>query len=112
VCTCASQRLDLGDELGDGASKHTTTPQPGERTTAIYGRNNDSSDEYGELQVKPFVPSCACMHASEENPSGFIGHGQEVLDKMPQGTTEWQSLPAVGCSGGRSTDDPTRFRKD
>jgi hypothetical protein len=26
VCACASQRLDLGDELGDGASKHTTVP--------------------------------------------------------------------------------------
>jgi hypothetical protein len=25
----------------------------------------------------------------QENPSGFMGHGQEVLDKTPQGTTEW-----------------------
>jgi hypothetical protein len=49
VCTCASQWLDLSDELGEGASKHTTTPQPGERTTARYGRSNDSSDEYDEL---------------------------------------------------------------
>jgi hypothetical protein len=49
VCMCASQRLDLGDELGDGASKHTTVPQPGERMTARYGRSNDSSDEYDEL---------------------------------------------------------------
>jgi hypothetical protein len=36
VCECASQRLDLGGELGDGASKHTTAPQPGERTMARY----------------------------------------------------------------------------
>jgi hypothetical protein len=49
VCTCASQRLDLGDELGEGASKHTMAPQPGERKTARYGRSNDSSDEYDEL---------------------------------------------------------------
>jgi hypothetical protein len=35
---------------------------------AIYERNNDSSDEYGELQVKPFVPFCACMHASARKP--------------------------------------------
>jgi hypothetical protein len=62
------EQLDLGDELGDGASKHTTVPQPGERTTARYGRNNDSSDEYDELQVKPFVPSCACMHTSARKP--------------------------------------------
>jgi hypothetical protein len=26
VRACTSQRLDLGDELGDGASKHTTVP--------------------------------------------------------------------------------------
>jgi hypothetical protein len=85
VCECASQRLDLGGELGDGASKHTTAPQPGKRTTARYKRGSDSSDEYGELQVKPFVPSRACMHASARNPSGFMGHGQEVLDKTPNG---------------------------
>jgi hypothetical protein len=36
VCACASQRLDLGGELGDGASKHTMAPQPGERTMARY----------------------------------------------------------------------------
>jgi hypothetical protein len=110
--TCASQRLDLGDELGDGASKHTTAPQPGERTTTRYGWNNDSSDEYDELQVKPFMPSCACMHASARKPLRVYWDGQEVLDKTPQGTTEWQSLPAVGCSSGRSIDGPTRFRKD
>jgi hypothetical protein len=36
VCACASQRLDLGGELGDSASKQTTAPQPGERTMARY----------------------------------------------------------------------------
>jgi hypothetical protein len=46
MCTCTSQRLDLGDELGEGVSKHTTVPQPSERTTVRYGRSNDSSDEY------------------------------------------------------------------
>jgi hypothetical protein len=68
VCACTSQRLDLGDKLGDSASKHTAVPQPGECTTARYGRNNDSSDEYDELQVKPFLPSCTCMHASARKP--------------------------------------------
>jgi hypothetical protein len=63
-----SQRLDLGGELGDGASKHTTAPQPGKRTTARYRRSSDSLDEYGELQVKPFVPSRVCMHASARKP--------------------------------------------
>jgi hypothetical protein len=53
LCACASQRLDLGGELGDSAcTKNTTTPQPGERTTARHGRN-DSSAGYDELKAKP-----------------------------------------------------------
>jgi hypothetical protein len=53
VCVCASQRLDLGGELGDGeCTKHTTTCQPGERTTARHGRNFGSAG-YGEPKVKP-----------------------------------------------------------
>jgi hypothetical protein len=35
VRACTSQRLDLGDELGDGASKHTTAPQPGKHDSEI-----------------------------------------------------------------------------
>jgi hypothetical protein len=53
VCVCASQRLDLGGELGDSAcTKHTTTSQPGERTTARHGRNFGSAG-YGEPKAKP-----------------------------------------------------------
>jgi hypothetical protein len=55
VCAyvCASQRLDLGGELGNGAcTKHTTTPQLGEHTTARHGRNGGSAG-YGELMAKP-----------------------------------------------------------
>jgi hypothetical protein len=53
MCVCASQRLDLGGELGDGAcTKHTMTSQPGERTTARHGRN-DGSARYDELKAKP-----------------------------------------------------------
>jgi hypothetical protein len=64
VSTCASQRLDRGDKLGEGASKHTTAPQLDECTTARHGRN-DNSARYGELKAKP---SCACMHASARKP--------------------------------------------
>jgi hypothetical protein len=54
VCACVSQRLDLGGELGDGAcTKHTTTSQPGERTTARHGRKGGSA-RYGELMAKTF----------------------------------------------------------
>jgi hypothetical protein len=52
VCECASQRLDLGGELGDGASKRTTAPQLGECTTARHGRN-DNLVRYGEPKAKP-----------------------------------------------------------
>jgi hypothetical protein len=55
VCVCTSQRLDLGGELGDGAcTKHTTTSQPGERTTARHRRNGGSA-RYDELKAKPFA---------------------------------------------------------
>jgi hypothetical protein len=62
VCACASQWLDLGDELGDGASKHTTAPQPGKRTTARYGRCSDSAG-YDEPRAKPSASlrMCACV---------------------------------------------------
>jgi hypothetical protein len=53
VCVCASQWLDLGGELGDGeCTKHTTTSQPGERTTARHGRNFGSAG-YDEPKAKP-----------------------------------------------------------
>jgi hypothetical protein len=53
VCVCASQRLDLGGELGDGeCTKHTTTSQPVERMTARHGRNFGSAG-YGEPKAKP-----------------------------------------------------------
>jgi hypothetical protein len=58
VCACASQRLDLGGELGDSVcTKHTTTPQPGERTTARHGRNFGSAG-YDEPKAKPSASLC------------------------------------------------------
>jgi hypothetical protein len=62
VCACASQRLDLGGELGDSVcTKHTTTPQPGERTTARHGRNFGSARFGGPRRNLP--PPYACVHA-------------------------------------------------
>jgi hypothetical protein len=62
VCACASQRLDLGGELGDSVcTKHTTTPQPGERTTARHGRNFGSARYGGPRRNLP--PPYACVHA-------------------------------------------------
>jgi hypothetical protein len=56
VRVCASQRLDLGGELGDGeCTKHTTTSQPGKRTTAGHGRNFGSA-RYGGPKAKPPAP--------------------------------------------------------
>jgi hypothetical protein len=60
VCACASQRLDLGGELGDNACmKHTAAPQLGECTTARHGRNDDSAG-YGELKAKPSASLHVC----------------------------------------------------
>jgi hypothetical protein len=67
VCMCASQRLDLGGELGDGAcTKHTTTSQPGERMTARHG-GNDGSARYDKLKAKP--SSSLCVHARVYKPA-------------------------------------------
>jgi hypothetical protein len=53
LCLCASQRLDIGGELGDDTcTKHTTTAQLGERTTTRHERNG-SSARYDELKAKP-----------------------------------------------------------
>jgi hypothetical protein len=53
VCVCASQRLDLGSELGDDeCTKHTTTSQPGERTTTRHEMNFGSAG-YDEPKAKP-----------------------------------------------------------
>jgi hypothetical protein len=62
MCACASQRLDLGGELGDGACmKHTAAPQLVECTTARHGRN-DNSAGYGELKAKPSASLHGCGH--------------------------------------------------
>jgi hypothetical protein len=60
VCACASQRVDLGGELGDGACmKHMAAPQLGKSTTTRHGRN-DNSAGYGELKAKASASLHVC----------------------------------------------------